>query len=155
MPGRTGTSQAAVSSTCGLSQLEDNKGKGLEPPVGDREGLPTATEVTSLCKHNFPVSSTCSLFACYHLQTLPFRLWVFGGISPSVQFACINNILSNATTLTVQRSHGTGSWESIFNASIFVGLQCSGREGSITTCVTLGRWWLLSAQMAHWHLILS
>lgn len=75
MPGRTGTSpQAAVSSTCGLSQLEDNKGKGLEPPVGDREGPPTATVVTSLCKHSFPVSSTCSLFACYHLQILPFRL---------------------------------------------------------------------------------
>lgn len=102
----------------------------------DREGLPTASEITSLCKHSFTVSSTCSLLACYHLQTLPFRLWAFGGISPLVQFICINSILSNATTLTVQRSHGTCSWESISNPWIFVGLQCW--EGSIATWVTLG-----------------
>lgn len=25
----------------------------------------------------------------------------------------------------------------------------------MTTWITLGRWWLLSAQLAHWHLIFS
>lgn len=32
-----------------------------------------------------------------------------------MHFASINSILINTTTLTLQRSHGTGFWESISN----------------------------------------
>lgn len=121
--------------------------KSISASNRDREELPTATDITSLCKFNFLCPQPVVFL---HIIVCSLSVWK----NFSLHFALVNSI-GSSTTLPVQKSHGLSSWENQLGRIFGFLWACivgEGKEGSVITWVTLERW-LFSAQLAHSYLI--